>query len=78
MSVCIFCVLPVCVQGSLYLQVEEDEIGEEDVGRVEPEHSAEEEEEEDEEIDVNSEHEEDEDAAINSDDQMWNSDKSDR
>ena len=70
-----FCVLPVCVQGSLYLQVEEDEMGEEDEVRAEQDHSTTEEEQE---ADMDSENEEDEDAAVNSDDHMWNSDKSDR
>ena len=83
-SVCIFCVLPVCVQGSLYLQVEEDDLGEEDTRaertRTERQQSPDDDEEE-EEADVNSENEEEEEdeAALDSDDQMWRSDnKSDR
>ena len=74
---CIFCVLPVCVQGSLYLQVEEDDLGEEDA-RPERERSPGDDEEE-EEVELNSENEEEEEAAVDSEDQMWNSDnKSDR
>ena len=76
---CIFCVLPVCVQGSLYLQVEEDDLGEEESraerNRTERQQSPEEEVE----ADLNSENEEEEEAALHSDDQMWYSDnKSER
>ena len=81
-SVCIFCVLPVCVQGSLYLQVEEDDLGEEESraerNRTERQQSPEDDEEEVE-ADLNSENEEEEEAVLDSDDQMWHSDnKSER
>ena len=76
-SVCIFCVLPVCVQGSLYLQVEEDDLGEEESraerNRTERQQSPEDDEEEVE-ADLNSENEEEEEAALDSNDQLWHSD----
>ncbi len=61
------------MQGSLYLQVEDDDIGEEDVRAEREDDSAEAEDE----AEANSEQEEEEEAAADSDEQMWHSDKSD-
>ncbi len=77
MCVCVCllcCVLPVA-QGSLYLQVEEDEMEEEE---ERPQRDVSGEEEEDDAEEVNSEADEEEAAALaDSDENVWNSDKSD-
>ncbi len=71
--VCVLAAAPLWLQGSLFYQVEEEHTQEE-----EAQEEAEEEEEEEEEEDLNSEHS-NEEAALDSDDNMWNSDhKSDR